>query len=122
MLRQLTIGGMVWLSLSGFMPWQETDSLQPEAQQCADLGFDPGSEAFDDCRVELRDIARRGAEESQYQAQYYAPQPVYYYGEEQPEYRHEGRYCPRPHGKHDHFLNEYGQDCKKTHRGWVLCK
>ena len=82
---------MLLLSLSACGPMPDPD--QQEIQECARLGFQPMTDAFSNCRLQLRAI---GAQ--QQTADAIRDQSDTIEDASQP------------------------KDCKKTHHGWTICK
>lgn len=123
--HRLMLYSAALLGLCAFSPYELRQ--EQEISACAQMGYVPGEIAFEECRARIgAQIAQAEyAQQSQWQMQeYYQPaEPAYYYEEERPHHEWHGehhRYCPKL--RPGHFFNEYGQDCKKTHRGWVMCK
>lgn len=101
---------------------------QYETKECVGLGFKPGTDAFANCRLQLRaiDVERSKAQamtnQGGYAPVYYTdtydyPPPAHY-----PPHAHYVRGNVRPLNKGEHFINEYGQLCKMTHGKNIKCK
>lgn len=100
----------------------------PEDTACYQQGFLPDTDDFNECRARVQDAMAQAAYDANLRAQtgyytsdLYTPLPMY--EEERHEHHHRHN-----HWEHDRdanpnvYYDEYGRRCKKTHRGWILCK
>ncbi len=99
MKKTVMILGLSLLALSACGPMEDPRIAQDryEVNECMRLGFVPQTDAFSNCRLQLRSI----------DAQQAAAQAL--------EERNDARAY---HGYDDH----HHKKCKKTHSGWTVCK
>ncbi len=107
-------------------------TIPPENSECYHMGYRPNTQAFEQCRERIRNAIDQAKWEDEGLNQpdedsFELNNIVNYFDNEEDTIRmrdhaRHSHYYERPPFNPNDYYDEYGRRCKKTHRGWILCK